>query len=100
MKYEGVLICVTDTAFLLAGEGDGSPALPIPALAFKCFGSVPDARSDPLLSLNARTRFQLYELWSFPLLKKKKKANKKPEETSALFYLLILVAEGCATEKH
>lgn len=26
--------------------------------------------------------------------------EKKKEKTSVLFYLLILVAEGCATEKH
>lgn len=89
MKYEGVLICVTDTAFLLAGEGDGSPALPIPALAFKCFGSVPDARSDPLLSLNARTRFQLYELWSFPLLKKKKRQTKNQKRPLLYFIYLF-----------
>ena len=67
MKYAGVLICVTGSAFLFAGEGDGRPTLAIPALAFKCFGSVPDARSNPLLSLNTRTQFQLSELWNFPL---------------------------------
>lgn len=67
MKYAGVLICVAGGAFLFAAYGGGSPALAIPALAFKCFGSVPDTRSNPPLSLNARTQFQLSELWSFPL---------------------------------
>lgn len=84
MKYAGVLICVTDGAFLFAGEGDGRPTLAIPALAFKCFGSVPDARNNPPLSVNTRTWFQPSELWIFPL-KKKKRGKKK----SILFYLFL-----------
>lgn len=85
MKYAGVLICVTDGAFLFAGEGDGRPTLAIPALAFKCFGSVPDARNNPPLSVNTRTWFQPSELWIFPL-KKKKKGKKE-----IYFILLIFV---------
>lgn len=85
--------------FSLPEKVMAGPALAIPALAFKCFGSVPDTRSNPLLSLNARTRFQLSELWSFPLLKKKKK--KRINLCFVLFYLFIFMqAEGCAAEKH
>lgn len=83
MKYAGVLICVTGGAFLFAGEGDGRPTLAIPALAFKCFGSVPDARNNPPLSVNSRTWSQCSELWNFPLKKNKLK--------KIYFILLIFV---------
>lgn len=48
MKYAGFLISVTGGAFLVAGQGGGRPPPPTPVLAFKCFGSVPEARSNPL----------------------------------------------------
>lgn len=90
MKYAGFLISVTGGALLVAGQGGGRPPPPTPVLAFKCFGSVPEARSNPLaVSSN---------FLSAGVPHHEKKIYRNLTFISWIYFLGQ--AGGCAMEKH